>query len=61
MLHELCVRGTKDLLGVVDALGSDSLRANEKISLESSSTFYANGYYDMPEHINVLYKQIFLK
>lgn len=61
MLHELCIRGTQDLVRVINALGSDSIRANEKIMLESSSTFYANGYYDMPEHINVLYKQVFQK
>ena len=61
MLHELCIRGTSDLTGVIKSLGSDESRANEKIQLESSSIFYANGFYDLPEHINVLYKQAFQK
>lgn len=61
MLHELCVRGTSDLCGVTKSLGSDESRVNEKIQLESSSIFYANGFYDLPEHINVLYKQAFQK
>lgn len=61
MLHELCVRGTNDLNGVIKSLGSDEYRVDEKVSLEASSTFYANGYYDLPEHINVLYKKVFQK
>lgn len=61
MLHELCIRGTSDLNGAIKSLGSDESRSNEKIQLESSSIFYANGFYDLPKHINVLYKQAFQK